>query len=248
MKILKPTKISTISADTSNVNYPALNMIHHPLDGNQDWFAPGAPWKATATSAVITVGLSAGDDAACLIGTNCTALTWAVWNTTTTTQIETATPTIFSSRLGNSRLYWIDITAIPDDGDEYEIRLNVSGTATQQAEAVIKGAAHVFRAPKYGLRRRNNVMAITERGPGGSQYIKDVRRRVSYSGEVLCAWDATKGESELAALFDDIAPMPFVLLILDADYQRAIYCRAKDFSDQYDRPNAIMCSFSAEEI
>lgn len=247
MKIIRPTKILTISADTAGANYPASNLIAHPFDGSQDYFATGAPWKATAASAVITVGLSAGDDAVCLIGTNCTALTWAVWNSTTTTQIETATPTKYSSRLGNSRLYWIDVTAIPDDGDEYEIRLSVSGSATQQAEAVVKGVTHDFRAPEYGLRRRNNALAIAERGVGGNQYVKDARRRVSYSGELRVDWDATAGESTLASLLDGIAPLPTVFLVIDADYQRAIYCTVDDFDDKYDSPNHVFCSFSVLE-
>jgi len=247
MKILQPTKIMTISADTANANYPATNLIAHPFDGSQDWFAAGPPWKATTASAVLSVGLSAGDDAVCLIGTNCTALTWAVWNTTTTTQIETATPTKYSTRLGNSRLYWIDIATIPDDGDEYEMRLSVSGSATQQAEAVIKGVAHAFRSPEYGLRRRNNAVAVAERGVGGNQYVKDVRRRVSYSGEVRVDWDATAGESALASLLDEIAPLPTVFLVIDADYQRAIYCTIDDFGDKYDSPNHVVCSFSVIE-
>lgn len=248
MIILKPTKIETLSADTEHANYPSLNLIINPFDGSKDWFATGAPWKATATSAVITVGLSAGDDAVCMVGTNCTALTWAVWNTTTSTEVETATPTVYSSRLGNSRLYWIGITAIPDDGDEYEMRLSISGSETQQAEGVIKGVAHEFRAPKYGLRRRNEALAIADRGPGGNQYIKDIRRRVSYSGEVLVNWDATAGESEIAVLLDQIAPLPTVCMIIYADYQRAIYGAFTDFSDQYDRPNAVICSFSIAEV
>lgn len=212
MKHLWDNLITSVSADSSNVNFPETFLLNR---------SPKIAWKAAdgVSEATITAETSSGVTDILIAGTNATSVSivgsdpngvewaetdvWAEGDTWVSPEVNIYGTTLQRSR---SEAVWVTLATVVDIPIELKITLKCDASETLYAGTLIAGLSETYGGggPRYGMQEGRKDLSIEDDNLDGSIYYKkrDILRTFNISSIM-----EESSASKLMDVFEDIGKM-----------------------------------------
>jgi len=243
MKLIYPNTATDVSSDTENASFPATNVLDEH---------PKRVWKATGSTAILSLGVPAGTNTAAIFNTNATSasviarsgsiVTWTPtisWESDVSWLTAASVSTIFDLSPSGVGSLWAEYTSI-NNAHIIDFELSNSEGSIIYAGIARAGAGKSFKDPKYGIKEGLEDNSIKKKLSNGARYYRkrDVVRMFGF--EILFTRDPDF-YTFMLTVAQQVGPEPIAWRIStnNTDFEWVVFCAFGDKmpDGSHDSPN-----------